>query len=107
MTNFNTLQLADKLKQAELGDIVVTDSGARLPFVSMYGDGFCCAMTKERCRMILEYGEITDIIRPNDKKEVPEIVRKLRYILDNYIEDKVLLDVIGILIIHFEKEAMK
>lgn len=82
MTPFSQLPLADKLKQAQRGDIVVTDSEARLPFI-IYAEDIAvviCAPTKHRRARISKF-HITNIIRPSEpEREVPEIIGKLREI---------------------------
>ena len=76
MTNFNALPLAEKIKQAQAGDIVVTDSGARLPFILRMGARFMVRATRSDTYYVY-CNDVTDIIRPTARK-VPEVVGILR-----------------------------
>ena len=71
MTDFNSLPLAEKIKQAQAGDIVVTDSGARLPFILRMGARFMVRATRSDTYYVY-CNDVTDIIRPTERK-VPEV----------------------------------
>lgn len=87
MTNFNALPLSEKLTHAQRGDIVVTDSGARLPFVehSPYNGEFPKVQICNISYDFLSMDHIIDIIRPEpETKPVPEIDEMLHDIR-NYL----------------------
>lgn len=121
MTNFNELPLEEKLEQAQKGDVVVTDAGARLNFIKM--DGCLFELQVSSAETSLVFGkEITDIIRPSEKQEspeivddrpskkheLPEIVEKLRDLLFTPLpEPHRLAMLIDVLADHFEKESRK
>ena len=93
-----------KLKQAQRGDIVVTDSGARLPFdcVSNLKSKFMWCSLKKNIGVVNSKA-ITDIIRPApEPKAVPEIVEWLRkfiagieYAMKEIIKADVILSATG------------
>lgn len=77
MTDFNALPLAEKIKQAQAGDIVVTDSGARVPLDDTDSDGDFRLCVSSGSFDWIGSSSITDIIRPTARK-VPEVVEWLR-----------------------------
>lgn len=79
MTDFNALPLAEKIKQAQAGDIVVTDSGARLPFIMCVSVKFIVQVTRSDTYHMNAF-DIADIIRPTARK-VPEVVELREKIL--------------------------
>lgn len=81
MTPFSQLPLADKLKQAQRGDIVVTDVGARLPF--LHADKIVVTVALEGHRNYpLDIEFITDIIRPSEVDVAPTISQAMMDVVD-------------------------
>lgn len=114
MTDFNALPLAEKIKHAQAGDMVVTDSGARLPFEGYHGESshpITVGVTFLKSQWIAET-EIADIIRPTARK-VPEVVGELNefhralcgHQLRGLDSDKKIGALVMILSRHFEKET--
>ena len=77
MIDFNALPLAEKIKQAQAGDIVLTDSGAKVPLKQVDIEG-CFHLDVSRANAFWIYtSHVADIIRPSERK-VPEIGERLR-----------------------------
>jgi hypothetical protein len=110
MTDFSALPLAEKIKRAKDGDIVVTDSGARLAIVGKCAHGVLALLINGLTMPILDHS-IFDIIRPTERK-VPEVVGRLRKIAircngltdANDIGHR-LTDICNAFADHFEKET--
>lgn len=115
MTNFNGLPLVEKIQQAQKGDVIVTDTGARLPSVRLECLGVQVRISSTAIDLSVPYEEITDIIRPSEKQEVPEIVEWLRqppFAASNngdvaYVKPFDLCELAEKLADHFEKETRK
>lgn len=110
MEDFSNLPLDEKKKQAQAGDIVVTDRGARLPFI--HADKLVVTVALEGHRNYpLDIEFITDIIRPTARK-VPEVV----YMIDREVKSALAADTqeeaisaliraVSAVADHFEKET--
>lgn len=94
MTDFNNLPLDEKKKQAQAGDIVVTDSGARVTYATRDTDAVSSGIWVKISNAVdtwIKLEDVTDIIRPTARKvpEVPEVVEWLRYQSSNLIDMRV------------------
>lgn len=121
MTTFNSLPLTEQLKALEQGDELHLRGGGWLPLVSVYesailSHGFF-GWHLDGSRNSKYTGDPMDIIRvvrPGEKREVPEIVELLRLEIQDLSEDMTatatnyrLAGVVTMFLTHFEAEARK
>lgn len=114
MTDFNALPLAEKIKQAQAGDTVVTDSGARVIYAARDTDAVSTGVWVNISKAVdtwIKIDDIADIIRPTARK-VPEVVEWLTEEIEDLNEDITatvtnyrLIGVLHRLAKHFEKET--
>lgn len=114
MTNFNELPLSEKLTQALRGDIVVTDSGARLPVFERGVITIHCTIAVSNMCIYIPTKHITDIIRPEpETKAVPEIVDSLCDFMHTISRIEpfdplaAIIQLADKLVVHFEKGSQK
>lgn len=86
MTPFSQLPLADKLKQAQRGDIVVTDNGSRAMVARPMAHGDNCIrviLSKDIVdALYISPINITDIIRPSEAQTAPTISQAMMDVVD-------------------------
>lgn len=118
MTTFNNLPLTEQLKALEPGDYVESNNGSRVKTDGWYNEakGEILLNLSNDSTYLMHKRDVVRVVRPGEKREVPEIVGNIRRLMEK-VDEAHPMDVgkrtslLGAAILeiadHFEAEARK